>query len=58
MMQIKCCHTGCTAEGIAPVEDNKWLCTEHTHERIHIAQERTEADEELQEFCDEGGKVT
>jgi hypothetical protein len=45
---------------IFQVEDKKWLCTEHMNERINSPKNLalTQADNDLAEFLDEGGKVS
>jgi hypothetical protein len=55
-----CSHPGCTAPGLLRVEEDTWLCVAHAHQRINSPENMalTEADADMQEFTDEGGKLS
>jgi hypothetical protein len=55
-----CAHPGCTKLGIFKIEADAWLCTEHMIEALHHpwAIQMRDADEELAEHLDKGGKLS
>jgi hypothetical protein len=55
-----CCTPGCTQMGKVRVENDNWMCYQHITERINSPgnMAATEADQELEDFRDNGGKVS
>jgi hypothetical protein len=55
-----CFAFGCTKVGLIRVEDDNWLCSEHLDERLYSPMNMalTQADEDLETFREEGGKLS
>jgi hypothetical protein len=53
-----CSHPGCTEPGLFRVENDNWLCHLHITDRINSPGNRaaTQANEDLRDFLDDGGK--
>jgi hypothetical protein len=55
-----CCAPGCTLMGMVRIENDNWMCGQHITERINrpANMAATEADQELEDFRNNGGKVS
>ena len=51
-----CSHPGCIGIGVIRVEGGKWLCLPHTQDRIDLLHNKTQADEDLEIFREQGGE--
>jgi hypothetical protein len=59
-MKHRCAHPDCAEPGRLRVENDNWLCLHHVSERLDRPDIRAanQADEDLEEFLDNGGKLS